>query len=225
MTLCMSKYPVPHRGTLGISQPMTRHSVTREPNKIDGRALRSERSRQLIADTLYELIGEGDLEPSAQRVADRAGIGIRTVFRHFDDMDALYATVNRRLEAESAPLLGELPDPDADQETRARNLVAKRAVLFERFGPYMRATNRHRSRSKFLSDRYRKMALTVRQRLLLWLPELKEARPELLEAMDLVTSFDAWDRLRIDQRLPRRRAEGAMLAATLALLAQARGPA
>ena len=40
-----------------------------------------------------ELIVAGDLSPSAARVAEEAGIGLRTVFRHFDDMDALYSEI------------------------------------------------------------------------------------------------------------------------------------
>ena len=74
---------------------MTRDGKPRRAD--DGRLRRSERSRELIADALYELLAEGDIEPSAQKVADRAGVGIRTVFRLFSDMDALYATVNARL--------------------------------------------------------------------------------------------------------------------------------
>ena len=52
----------------------------------DGRRLRSERSRQAIIDAMMELIGEGNLVPTAQQASERAGVGIRTVFRHFSDM-------------------------------------------------------------------------------------------------------------------------------------------
>ena len=53
--------------------------------KPDGRLLRSERSRQQIIDATQELVNEGVLVPTAQIVADRAEVGIRTVFRHFAD--------------------------------------------------------------------------------------------------------------------------------------------
>jgi AcrR family transcriptional regulator len=33
---------------------------------------------------------EGILVPTAQLVADRAGVGIRSFFRHFPDMDSLW---------------------------------------------------------------------------------------------------------------------------------------
>ena len=63
----------------------------------DGRALRSERSRQVIIDAMLELVGEGNLVPTAQQVAERAEVGIRTVFRHFSEMESLYSTADKRL--------------------------------------------------------------------------------------------------------------------------------
>lgn len=189
----------------------------------DGRLQRSERSRERLADALYEILREGDLEPSAQKIADRAGLGIRTVFRLFSDMDALYATVNERLEIDFAPMLHRATDDDASLQRRTGALVAERIALFERIGIYMRFTSRNRDRSLFLAQNYQKLTRTLRTRLLRWLPELRDAEGPLLEALDQATSFEAWDRLRIDQRLSRPRARAAMLFATDALLHSIKG--
>jgi AcrR family transcriptional regulator len=197
---------------------VTNGQAARRP--ADGRLLRSERSRELIADALYELLREGDVEPSAQKVADRAGVGIRTVFRLFSDMDALYATVNARLEFEVAPMLRDDPPEGTLLLGRAESLVAERAALFERVGVYMRFTNRNRDRSAYLASNYRKLAGRLRERLLGWLPELRDAQPALVEALDQATSFEAWDRLRGDQRLSRPRAQAAMTYATQALVTE-----
>lgn len=183
----------------------------------DGRLLRSERSKQRIADALYELIGEGELAPSAQRVADRAGLGIRTVFRLFADMDALYATMNARLELDVAPMMRGTSAEGDPWPARVDALIDERVALYERFGPYLRATHRHRDRSEFLATGFRKVVLNTRERLLHWLPELRGAPAELVEALDVATSFEAWDRLRIDQRLSRPRARAALHFATRAL--------
>jgi AcrR family transcriptional regulator len=184
----------------------------------DGRVLRSERSRELIAGALYELVGEGHLEPTAQQVAERAGVGIRTVFRLFSDMEALYATMNARLLVEVRPMLRGGPPEGADRDERATSLVADRAALFERVAPYMRSTNLHRGRSSFLAEEHRKIVRQLRARLLRWLPELDEAPADLVEALDQATSFEAWDRLRSDQRLGRSRAGAAMERAVSALV-------
>ena len=195
---------------------MTKGQASRR--SADGRLLRSERSRELIADALYELLREGEIEPSAQKVADRAGVGIRTVFRLFSDMDALYATVNTRLEFEVAPMLRDDPPQGPPLRVRAESLVAERVALFERIGVYMRFTNRNRDRSAYLATNYRKLTGRLRERLLCWLPELHSAQPALLEALDQATSFEAWDRLRGDQRLSRPRAHAAMEYATQLLV-------
>jgi len=64
-------------------------------SKIDGRQQRSERSRQQIIDAMRKLVEAGVYIPTAQQVADEAEINIRTVFRHFSDMDQLYYEIDR----------------------------------------------------------------------------------------------------------------------------------
>lgn len=191
------------------------HSETEAP--ADGRVRRSQRSRDAIADALFELVGEGVLEPTAHQVAERARVGIRSVFRHFSDMEALYTTVDARLVAEVAPLLRDLP-LEAPLGERAAALVRERATLFERIAPYKRASNLKRWRSPVLTGYHRKLVATLRARLLGWLPELAGAPAETLEALDQATSFEAWDRLRSEQRLGRERARAAMERAVHALV-------
>jgi AcrR family transcriptional regulator len=183
---------------------------------------RSEKSRAAIVEALFELVGEGVLQPTAQQVAERAGVGIRSVFRHFDDMDGLYATMDARLRAEALPLLREARTAGALRE-RALALVERRARLFERIGPYKRSALIARWRSPFLRARHAALVRELRADLARWLPELAEAPPALTDAVDLVTCFEAWDRLRSDQRLSRERAEGVVANAVLALLAGLEG--
>lgn len=185
-------------------------AATQRAETTDGRVLRSVRSRELIADALFELVGEGHLEPTAQQVCDRAGVCIRTVFRLFEDMEDLYATMNARLLAEVSPMLTAPPSAEITLEDRAAAMVADRAVVFERVAPYMRSTRLHRSRSPFLADEFRNVIRRLRARLVDWLPELGEAPADLIEALDQATSFEAWDRYRSDQRLGRARTQAAM---------------
>ena len=83
------------------------HSGT--DSSVDGRRLRSVRSRGAIVNGLFELIGEGNLTPTTHQVAERANVGIRSVFRHFEDMEALYATLDERLTDELRPMLQRTP--------------------------------------------------------------------------------------------------------------------
>jgi AcrR family transcriptional regulator len=193
-------------------------AAANQRTKTDGRVLRSERSRETIASALYELVGEGNLEPTAQQVAERADVGIRTVFRHFSDMEALYATLDARLLAEVMPMLRDGPPSDTGLRDRAAALVSDRAALFERIAPYKRSSNLKRWRSPYLTEQHRKLVGELRARLLRWLPELCDAPDGIVEALDQATSFEAWDRLRSDQRLGRPRARAAMERSVRALL-------
>jgi AcrR family transcriptional regulator len=57
-----------------------------------------------MVQALIDLVGEGVLQPTAQQVAARAKVGIRTVFRHFSDMDSLFAEIDERVRAQALPL-------------------------------------------------------------------------------------------------------------------------
>jgi AcrR family transcriptional regulator len=193
-------------------------ATARKLEATDGRVLRSARSRETIASALFELVGEGNLEPTAEQVAARAEVGIRTVFRHFADMEALYATLDARLLAEVMPLLRGEPAGGPLRE-RAAALVRDRANLFERIAPYKRASSLQRRRSQYLATQHRKLVSELRERLLRWLPEFADAPTEIVEALDQATSFEAWDRLRSDQRLGRDRARAAMEYTVQAIIA------
>jgi hypothetical protein len=122
-----------------------------------------------------------------------------------------------RLDGEVRPALmamrraGSLP-------ARIAGLVRQRALLFERVAPYKRSANVQRWRSRFLQGRHQAMQGELRADLLRWLPELRGAPAPLVEAVDLVTSFEAWDRLRGDQRLGAKAATAVMEHAVATLL-------
>jgi AcrR family transcriptional regulator len=183
----------------------------------DGRVLRGERSREAIVDALFELVGEGVLRPTAQQVAERAGVGLRSVFRHFSDMERLFAALDARLGGEVIPLLLEAR-PGGRLRARASGLVERRVRLFERIAPYKRSADLARRRSPFLRTRHAALVRALRADLLRWLPELRTAPADLLEALDVATSFEAWDRLRSDQRLSRERAHAALVRTVQALV-------
>lgn len=191
---------------------------------LDGRVRRGVRSRQAIVDALLDLIGRGELQPTAQQVADRAGVGIRSVFRHFSEMETLYQAMDARLEAELRPLLAAGSRTGRWAE-RVRSLMQQRATFFERITPYKRSANLLRWRSRFLQDRHQRLLQGLRADLLQWLPELSHAPAEVLEAIDLVTGFEAWERLRVDRRLGQKPAAAVVERAVLALARAAKAGA
>jgi len=183
--------------------------------QLDGRVLRGERNREKIIAALLDLIREGEPRPTAEQVAERAGVGARTVFRHFDDMESLFVETTERVERELEPRLD--TSLEGSLEERVGRVVRDRAALFERIAPFKRSGNLQRHRSTFLQERHAKFVRSLRAHLRSVLPELEDAPLALAEALELITSFEAWDRLRIDQRLGRERAAAAVEIAALAL--------
>jgi AcrR family transcriptional regulator len=185
----------------------------------DGRTRRAERSGRAIVGALIELVGEGVIDPTAEQVAARAGVGLRTVFRRFSDMESLFVEMSTRVQGDVLPLL--LGGPlDGDVVARARTLVARRAVFFERIARYKRAATIRRARSPYLQSRHTELVRLLRADLRRRLPELRRAPAALVDALDLATSFEAWDRLRVEQRLGRARAHAAVERVVLGLVAE-----
>jgi AcrR family transcriptional regulator len=185
-------------------------------SKPDGRVQRSERSKAAIVDALLELLREGELEPTAEQVAERASVGIRTVFRHFKDMETLYGAIDARVDARYAPAIL-APVPKVSLSQRICEFVERRAALYEGIAPIKRAANIKRPHSRVLQDLHVLLVRRLAKDLRRWFPELAKAKPEVVHALELATSFEAWDRLRVEQRLGKQRAAAAMQCTVAAL--------
>lgn len=171
----------------------------------DGRRQRSEASRERIVAAMLELISAGDVTPSADAVAARAGVGLRTVFRHFDNMESLYQQINAAMSAEIRPL-AERPLAPGDWKSRLAELIARRIGIFERILPFKIAADIHRHGSPFLAARALEMVREQRASFCAVLPDERRGDPLFLESLDLILSFDTWRRLRKEQKLSRPRA-------------------
>jgi AcrR family transcriptional regulator len=155
---------------------------------------------------MLDLIREGDVAPSAARVAERAGVGLRTVFRHFDDLDSLYREMTERIEADIMPLVLR-PFESTEWRSRLRELVKRRAEVNERIFPFRVSGNLRRFQSEYLMDNHRRSLLLERSALAAILPVKLVRDRVLFAALDMVTGFQGWRRLRQDQGLTAKEAE------------------
>jgi AcrR family transcriptional regulator len=183
----------------------------------DGRLQRSERSRTAIVQAMLDLIGEGTLSPTAQQVAEQADVGVRTVFRHFSDMETLFAAMNGELTREVSSLFIE-KTPAGSFSERVDGLIERRTTIFSRLAPYVRSSTLQRWRSAFLQAEHERTTKTLRRDLHRWLPELETAPTEVSDALEMTLSFEAWNRLRVEQRLGLRRTAGVMRLAVTELM-------
>ena len=165
---------------------------------------RGEQTRARIADALIDLLTETELPPTAREVATRAGVSVRLVFHHFEDMDALYRAVAR--EQFDRHWRGLRPVPrDLALGQRIDRTVLQRARLFDAVAPVRRQAVllavRHRDVAQSF-DLTNKMLRSLLEET--FSDELRAAggeRRELLAALEAVASWETWDRLRRAQGL------------------------
>ncbi|HEX6417111.1 MAG TPA: TetR/AcrR family transcriptional regulator [Acidimicrobiales bacterium] len=198
------------------------------PASADGRSLRRGRNREAVVAALLDLYREGDLSPSTDEIAARAGISPRSLFRYFEDSDALVRTAIARQQQHLAPLMAvELPasGPLADRVDR---FVDARVRLLEGMGEVGRVARMLAPRQPLVLAELARIRGALRRQLAgVFAAELDALPPAerraALAAADVVTSWEAFDLMRNDQGLPRDQAAGAMAAALRRLLGPGSG--
>jgi AcrR family transcriptional regulator len=185
---------------LAVQDPFDR-ALPQEPvEETDGRRRRAQDSRRRIVEAMLALVRETEISPSAEQVAARAGVGLRTVFRQFNDMDSLYAEMSQAIEV---GLWAVAAKPFVSRSWRGRlaEMVERRSGAFEQLGPFKRAADAQRATSPFLAARHARLVTVMRMLLGRVLPAEVAADPGRFEALDVLMSFETWWRLRRDQGL------------------------
>lgn len=162
-------------------------------------ARRRDRTRTAIVGAACELIEETWMLPSADAVAERAGISRRSVFHHFSDRHelalAIIADQENRMAADLPPLL-----TDGPFEPRLAAFVERRVRLLERLFPYRRAAQALEVEDAILAERQTtlwqlnqaEIAAAFREEL----SSLGSQRGDVLLAAQAASSWLAWDALR-----------------------------
>jgi TetR/AcrR family transcriptional regulator, regulator of autoinduction and epiphytic fitness len=191
----------------------------------DGRMARSHQTRRAIVDAMRALHAEGDLRPTAPRVAARAGVSLRTVWQHFADMEALLLEAGRRdleiLLQIVRPIAPDLPFAD-----RVEMLADQRARVHEQMTPGWRASRIQQPFSRELRLSKRRMTALARAELeAVFATELGKfpagQRQALADALHGVTIWAFWDSLRCDVGLNPDQARETIAGTVLALFAKA----
>ncbi|HEV7845997.1 MAG TPA: TetR/AcrR family transcriptional regulator [Thermoleophilaceae bacterium] len=190
----------------------------------DGRTVRAERTRQALVDALLALLHDGELRPTAERIASRAGVSERSLFQHFADREDLYQAVAvqqfERIVPTLRPVRASLPLSE-----RIDAFVDQRARLYEAVTPVRRGALLLEPDSEVVAQwlgktRRAKVAEATR----VFAAEL-EAVPEpdrraLAAALGAVSAWSFWDSLRAHQGLGVEAASDALRSAFSALLGE-----
>ncbi len=169
-------------------------------SRADGRRARGQSSRTKIVAALLDLVSKGDVAPSAARVAEIAGVGLRSVFRHFEDMDALYREMGEVIEARILPIMLQAPVGETWQDN-LMEIVDRRARIFEETMPYRISASLRRFESPYLMQDHRRFLRLEIEMLAAQLPAWVKADAEGARALTVALSFQTWRSLRHDQEL------------------------
>jgi TetR/AcrR family transcriptional regulator, regulator of autoinduction and epiphytic fitness len=192
-----------------------------EPASKSAPNIRGARTRRRIAEAALALLEERDSPPTSRDIAERAGVSLRLIFHHFEDLDALHDAVGALIadRFEELALHGtcELP-----LSQRIESTVRLRAKLFESFGNLPRNVTVLAPSNPGMTARLAETrAMTLGFLETTFDPELRLTglgRTNLLAVLDVATSWTTWDRLRTVNRLSvssSRRVMSQMLGAAL----------
>jgi TetR/AcrR family transcriptional regulator, regulator of autoinduction and epiphytic fitness len=190
----------------------------------DGRTERAERTRRALVDALLALLDEGELRPTAERIAARAGVSERSLFQHFPDREQLFEAVARKQYERVVPTLQPV---DASMRLRDRidAFVEQRARLYELSKGVRRAASLLEPDSGAVAGwlaTARKAGVADVERV--FRDELERApegeRQVLRAALVSASAWTAWESYRFHQGLGVGRSRAAMRATIAALVGE-----
>jgi AcrR family transcriptional regulator len=193
-----------------------------KPPRIDGRRLRSERTKQLIIEAFLVLVREDPRLPTAVQIADRAGYSVRSVFERFPDLNALRVAATDYALAQAAAL-APARHVDGDRATRVESQVDTRAQTCERGIRLWRVLLNSQEDSDELRIRVRRAREATIGRLeLMYKPELTTLsandRRDLVIALEALTDIESWARMREQHGMSYDEAKGVWIHAIERLL-------
>ncbi len=192
-------------------------ATTPPPEKTDGRTRRSERTRAAIIDAHMALMLEGDLQPTAVRVADRAGVSLRTLWGHFENLEALFAAAGQKtLQIQYADF--EPVPPDQPLADRVDQFCRQRARMLEVIAGASRAAQIRLPFSHQLRVNRARHNDRLRGEIEELFADEVAGDPELVTALLIATTWPAWMGSRDDLGLTVDEATAAMHRTVTALL-------
>ena len=198
-------------------------AATAEP-AVDGRTARRDRNRDAVLDAVIELFTEGHVGLVAADVAERSGVSLRSVYRYFDDLEALARAAIARQMERFGPVaeidhLGEGPLDD-----RIERIVDSRLRLFEAIGATRRAAIQRAPSNPLLAEQLERTRVALAEQTeAMFAPELAALaaadRRDVAPALDLLLGFESIDQLRRAQGLDEAQTRRVLTTALTRLLA------
>ncbi|MFT6763814.1 MAG: AcrR family transcriptional regulator [Candidatus Aldehydirespiratoraceae bacterium] len=173
-------------------------AVTMTSQVTDGRSLRRARNRASVLDAVIEIFESGDLSPSVDDVAERAGVSNRSVYRYFEHRDHLIRA------AVTYAMRRVVPEVTLEQvgvgsfEERVERFVDHRLRMYEQLAPITRAAKLAAMSEPIIGEEFAAGRLILRQSFLDHFAEEFEPlgpsdRSRAVIAAELAFQFEAFE--------------------------------
>ena len=167
---------------------------------IDGRTARRDRNRDAVLDALIELADESNDEPTIERIAERAGVSYRSVYRYFDDRTDLMLSAITRVMGNLWSIFDVENLGHGPLDERIEQLTTVRVAAYRRLAPLARTAVHRRANEPAVAEGYDRVREYLREQLAQQFePELAAmAVPEsklVLAALDTMFQFESLDYL------------------------------
>jgi TetR/AcrR family transcriptional regulator of autoinduction and epiphytic fitness len=172
---------------------------------VDGRTARADRTHKALVDAFLQLVDAGNLRPTTDEIAERAGVSPRSVHQHFPERDALLIVAFERRYRQAFERIAPIP-PDQSFDYRVAAVVRQRARVWE----LVSGSHRAMSAREHLSTEIAASLARLRQRertelVSVFGPELDELRrvdrARAVAVLTAAVALPTWESLRVHQRL------------------------
>ena len=175
---------------------------TESEERIDGRRQRTQVTRANIVNAAIALQTEGNMRPSMQQIAERAGVSLRTAFQHFPEKNQLRHAILDELTQQNRV---DPPPPElalhSALDARMEKFLEIRCRQLESLTPHRRAANSMIATSKLLQEHRVKVRQRYRNVVEIWFIAELDALPgtsrkKWLAAIATLVDWEMWQSLR-----------------------------
>ena len=163
----------------------------------DGRINRSKTTLNKIVAATISLLrknNNGQI-PTAQEIAVKSGVGIRTVFRHIDDMEGLIEEVNRRYLNDLESYIAKNNPKQNSKDQRIEHVIKERFYLYNTYQHVFNLTITSLNNSSAIRTGFIKFNHILRQRFEDLIPEIKMINKDKQNLIHTLISYAAWFRM------------------------------
>ncbi len=186
----------------------------------DGRKQRTNDSRLKIVEAMLQLIREGNIAPSAEQVASKAQVGLRTVFRRFNEMELLFRELASEIHRTFSPELHKPIVGDTWQE-KLLDVLDRKLNIYEKVHPFREAAKYHMHTSEFIQKDTEYWQKTEKMILQSILPQKVKSCPILFNALNTCLGYEYWLSLNANNGLSKQQISQTMTLAVTSLLKEA----